>query len=330
MAEGSKLAVGSAIAGNSLIAVGKFVAFGVTGSAAMLSEALHSVADSINQILLMVGIVRASKQADQTHPYGYGAERAIWALMSAVGIFFLGAGVTIYHGIQTLLHPHHLEGLGWALGVLAVSFVIEAFVLYLALRAAKGAAGDTPLFTHLKRYADPGTVAVVMEDSAACLGILIALGGIGMSQWTGQPVWDSVASLMIGVLLGAVAIWLIWRNHQLLVGPAVPAEARERIRQVLASNPHVEKIVRLRTRMLDNDTYQVDADVEFDGETLAQKLEPAIREAYPDIESYEDFEAFAHEFADQVVEKLGDEVDAIEDEIQRIVPRVRYLDIETE
>ena len=330
MSEGSKLAVGSAIIGNSLISIGKFAAFGVTGSAAMLSEGLHSLADTINQVLLMVGIVRATREADQRFPFGYGAERAVWALMSAVGIFFLGAGVTIYHGISTLMHPHELEGLGWAIGVLIASFVLEGIVLMLALKAAKGAAGETPLWTHLRYDSDPGTVAVVMEDAAACLGVLLAMGGIGLSHWTGNPVWDSVASISIGVLLGAVATWLISRNHQILVGPAVPDEAKRRIQQVLTANPAVEKIVRLRTRMLDNETYRVAADVDFDGQTLAEKLEGVLQEAYPGIESYEDFRAFAAEFADQVVDQLGDEVDAIEDEIQAIVPRVRYLDIETD
>ncbi len=330
MAHGSRLAVGSAIAGNSVVMVAKFVVFGFTGSAAMLSEALHSVADTLNQILLMVGIVRASRKADRRFPFGYGAERAIWALMSAVGIFFLGAGVTIYHGISRLLHPHPLEELGWAIAVLVASFVIEGFVLAVALRAAKQGARGASLWAYLRRDAEPGTVAVVLEDGAACLGILIALTGIILAKTTGQPAWDAAASICIGVLLGAVATWLIARNHELLVGPAVPAEAQKRIQQIFDANPVVHKIVRLRTRQLDTQTYRVSADVEFSGDALAAELEDKLREAYPEIDSYEDFRAFAARFADDVVEKLGDEVDAIEDEIQRTVPKARYLDIEAE
>lgn len=330
MAHGSRLAVGAAIAGNSVVMVAKFVVFSFTGSAAMLSEALHSVADTVNQILLMVGIVRASRQADSRFQFGYGAERAIWALMSAVGIFFLGAGVTIYHGVTRLLHPHPLEELGWAIVVLVASFVIEGYVLYLALKAAKQGARGASLWAYLRRDAEPGTVAVVLEDGAACFGIVIALTGIVLARVTGQPAWDAAASITIGVLLGAVAVWLIARNHALLVGPAVPADVQDRIQRIVAANPAVLKIVRLRTRMLDTETYRVAADVEFSGDALAAKLEDKLRDAYPEIDSYEDFRAFAAEFADDVVEKLGDEVDAIEDEIQRTVPKARYLDIETE
>lgn len=330
MAHGSRLAVSAAIAGNSVVMVAKFVVFAFTGSAAMLSEALHSLADTLNQILLMVGIVRANRKADRRFPFGYGAERAIWALMSAVGIFFLGAGVTIYHGVSRLLDPHPLEELGWAIGVLLASFVIEGFVLYLALRAAKQGARGASLWAYLRQDAEPGTVAVVLEDGAACTGILIALAGIVLTRVTGQPAWDAVASVTIGVLLGAVAAWLIARNHALLVGPAVPADVQERIQRIVAANPAVHKIVRLRTRMLDTETYRVAADVEFSGDALAAKLEDTLRDAYPEIDSYEDFRAFAADFADKVVEKLGDEVDAIEDEIQRTVPKARYLDIEAD
>ncbi len=330
MAHGSRLAVGAAIAGNSVVMVAKFVVFGFTGSAAMLSESLHSVADVLNQILLMVGIVRANRKADRRFQFGYGAERAIWALMSAVGIFFLGAGVTIYHGVTRLLHPHELEELGLAIAVLVASFFIEAFVLYIALKAAKRGARGASLWAYLRRDAEPGTVAVILEDGAACTGILIALAGIVLTRVTGQLYWDAVASITIGVLLGAVAAWLIARNHELLMGPAIPVEVQERIQRIVTANPAVHKIVRLRTRMLDTETYRVAADVEFSGDALAAKLEDKLRAAYPGIESYDDFRAFAADFAEEVVEKLGDEVDAIEDEIQRTVPKARYLDIEAE
>ena len=209
MAKGSKLAVGAAIAGNSVVMVGKFVAFWFTGSAAMLSEALHSVADVLNQILLMVGIVRSSAPPDRFFPFGYGAERYVWALMSAVGIFFLGCGVTIYHGINSLLHPHPLESLGWAVGALLIALVIEGYVLWVAIKAVRGQAQGKPFFRYLRQEADLSAVAVILEDTAACFGVLLALGGILLTRYTGQPYWDAVASIAIGLLLGAVAIWLL-------------------------------------------------------------------------------------------------------------------------
>ena len=330
MAHGSKRAVLAAIVGNTLVMIGKFVAFLFTGSAAMLSETLHSLADTTNQILLMVGIVRSTRKADRRYPFGYGAERHIWALMSAVGIFFLGAGVTVYHGINSLLHPHELKELNWAIGVLILSLFLEGYVLIVAVRAMHKEAGGKPFLAFLRHEADPTGTAVVLEDSAACVGILMALGGIVATYLTGQPMWDAIASIGIGVLLAGIAVWLIARNHDLLVGPAVPTEDQEKIRAILAANPVVERIVHLRTRMMDTFTYRVAVDVEFDGEKIAAKLEGPLKEAYEKIESYEDFRRFTVLYADQIVEQLGDEIDAIETAIKRDVPRARYLDIETE
>jgi zinc transporter 9 len=330
MAYGSKRAVGTAIAGNAAVMLAKLLAFLLTGSAAMLSEALHSLADTLNQVLLMIGIARSSRPADRHYPFGYGAERAVWALMSAVGIFFLGCGVTLYHGVSALIHPHHVESLTWALAVLLISLVIEGYVLAVALRAARRNAAGKPLLAYLRVEADPTLVAVIMEDSAACFGVLLALAGIVLTRVTGHTGWDAVASILIGLLLGAVAVWLIVRTRHMLVGPAVPKAARERIRAILAQHPAVEKIVVLRTRMLDTETYRVTAELEFAGDALAAKLEDRLRELYPEIRTFEDFRAFAARYADDVVELLGDEVDAIEEAIRSEVPEARYLDIETE
>ncbi len=330
MAHGSKRAVTAAIVGNTLVMIAKFVAFLFTGSAAMLSETLHSLADTTNQVLLLVGIERSKRAADHKHPFGYGAERHVWALMSAVGIFFLGAGVTVYHGVNSLLHPHELKELTWAIGVLIFSLLLESYVLWVAVKAMHEEAAGKPFLAFLRHEADPSGTAVVLEDSAACLGILIALGGIVATYLTGQPMWDAIASISIGALLAAIAVWLIARNHDLLIGPAVPKEDQEKIRAILAENPVVERIVQLRTRMMDTYTYRVAVDVEFDGESIAAKLEDEIKEAYGEIEDYEDFRRFCAKYADQIVEQLGDEVDAIENAIKRDVPRARYLDIETD
>jgi zinc transporter 9 len=316
--------------GNTLVTIAKSVAFAMSGSAAMLSEALHSLADTLNQILLMVGIVRSSRVADSRFPYGYGAERQVWALMSAVGIFFLGCGVTVYHGVHTLLHPEPLTSLGWAIGVLAVAFVVEAAVLVIAVRAVASAAAGRPFLRYMMREADPSAVAVVMEDAAACLGVLLAMTGIGMSRITGDPRWDAMASIVIGLLLGVIAIWLIARNSRLLVGPAIPQDVRDTIRTILSSYPAVEKVASVRTRMLDSDTYRVAAEVEFAGEAIATSLEDRLREAWPSISDYPSFRRFAAEYADDVVERLGDEIDALESEIRRQVPRALWLDVEAD
>ncbi|MEZ6093575.1 MAG: cation diffusion facilitator family transporter [Pirellulaceae bacterium] len=330
MATGSKKSVIAAIVGNGLVMVAKFAVFFVTGSGAMLSEAIHTLADLLNQILLMVGIVRSDRIPNEVYQYGFKAERYVWALISAVGIFFLGCGVTVYHGIHSLMDPHHLESLGWAVGVLIVSFVVEGIVLYIAVMGVYKDAKGAPFFQYLKNDADPAAVAVVLEDSAACFGILLALAAIMLSQWTGDPRWDAYGSIAIGVLLGLIAVWLIRRNGQLLVGASIPAHLVGQVRTILQQNPAVEEVVDLKTRVLDTETFRIKADVRFNGEALANKLKPGLREDYEKIETYEDFERFTQEFGDEIVDLLADEIDAIEQKIRAQIPQAQHMDIEAD
>lgn len=325
------MAVVAAIGGNSLVMVAKFVGFLFTGSGAMLSEAIHTLADLLNQVLLLVGIVRSGKQADEDFHYGYGSERYVWALISAVGIFFLGCGVTLYHGFHALLAPgHETSDLTWALAILAVSLLIEGYVLSLAVTAVKQAANGRPFWDYLQTEADPAAVAVILEDSAACLGVIIALVAIGLTKLTGQHYWDAGGTILIGLLLGLVAVWLISRNHALLVGPAIPEHLEEKIVEIIENNPSVEELVDFRTLVLDTDTYRVKADIRFDGATLAQKLRDRVEAAWPQIKDEEDFHRFAEEYADEIVQLLADEIDAIEKSIQKQVPKVQHLDLEAE
>jgi len=326
MAE-SKTAVVAAIGGNSLVVVAKFIGFFVTGSGAMLSEAIHTAADLMNQILLLIGIVRSEKVADADYHYGYGRERYVWALMSAVGIFFLGCGVTVYHGVNALLHPHAVTGLGWAIGVLLFALVIEGVVLWVAFKGLWSAKGDQPFVAYLNTRADPSAVAVLLEDAAACLGVLIALTTIGLAKLTGQIWWDAVGSILIGLLLGAVAIWLIARNKELLVGRSMPADARGKVRAVLRKHSAVEGVVEMKSRVIDTETYDVLLAVDFRGERFAEQLSDRIEAAWP-IEDMAALKAFAAEYAELVITRLGDEIDAIEAEIREAVPEIKHIDIE--
>ena len=327
---GSTGAVAAAIAGNATVMLAKFVAFLFTGSGAMLSETIHTLADLLNQILLMVGIVQSSRQPDDSYEYGYQAVRYVWALISAVGIFFLGCGVTIYHGIQTLLHPHVLSDLGWALGVLLFSLVLEGVVLLIAIRTARHQAGGRPLMKFLREEADPAVVAVVLEDAAACLGILVAMFAILLTRMTGETYWDALGSITIGLLLGAVAIWLIRRNAQLLVGSSIPSPIREQVLRIIEQDPAVEEVVDLKTRILDTETYRIKADIRFEGDVLAEKLRPQLQSAYDNIRTYEEFEKFALELGDDVVELLAEKIDTIERRIRRQVPQAKHMDLEAE
>lgn len=325
---GSKKSVIAAISGNSVVMVAKFTGFFVTGSGAMLSEAIHTMADLMNQILLLIGIVRSEKAPDKEYHYGYGRERYVWALMSAVGIFFLGCGVTVYHGVSSLMHPHEITGLGWAIGVLLFSLVIEAIVLWVAFKALWDARGDKPFVEYLRKDADPSAVAVLLEDGAACTGVIIALVTIGLTKLTGHVWWDAIGSITIGLLLGAVAIWLIVRNKELLVGRSMPEEARAKVREILRKHGMVEEVVEMRSTIIDTETYDVLIAIEFHGDRFADRLTDELRAAYEKIEDFEGFQKWAAEYGDRVLQLLGDEIDAIEAEIREKVPAVKHIDIE--
>jgi zinc transporter 9 len=328
MSDSSKTSVVAALAGNSVILVAKSVGFFVTGSGAMLSEAIHTLADLLNQILLFVGITRSEREADHEFPAGYGRERYVWALISAVGIFFLGCGVTIYHGITGLLHPHAMESPGWAVGVLSVSFVLEGIVFVIALKGLRKEAAGRPFFSYLRTEADPSAAAVLLEDFAACLGVLLALAAIGLTEWTGALYWDSVGSIAIGVLLGVVATVLIIRNHELLVGPAVPLDVRNTIHRILREHPTVERVVRLRASVIDLDNYSVTATIDFDGPMIAKRIEGQIAAALNDTDI--DPKALAISVTEEILNAVGEEIDRIEESIRAEVPQASFLDIEAD
>ncbi|RHZ06106.1 hypothetical protein DYB37_011991, partial [Aphanomyces astaci] len=214
-----------AMAGNTLITALKLAAYLKTGSSAMLSEAIHSLVDTGNQGLLILGLRQASFQPDKKHQYGYGRAAYFWSLISALGIFWLGAGATVTHGIQTLVNPPTAEELvlTWEVWtVLGMSFCIDGYVLQRCLgELMQTKPKGVSLYQHITDIKDPFMLAVVLEDSAACTGVLIALAGIGASYVTGNPVWDSAASIGIGFLLGGVAVSLIRMNQRFLLGQSV-------------------------------------------------------------------------------------------------------------
>ncbi|QDT77582.1 ferrous iron efflux protein F [Gimesia maris] len=328
----SRFAVIAALIGNALITVAKGATFLITGSGAMLSETIHSVADFLNQVLLLIGLVRADQAPDKRFEYGYAGERYVWALISAVGIFFLGCGVTIYHGVQSLFHPPDLVlgEMNWAIAALLFALVIDGIVFYLALKGEwKNAAREgRPFHQYLRKEADPAAVAVILEDGAACVGVIIALVSIMLTQMTGQHYWDAIGSIGIGVLLGGIAVWLIIRNQELLVGPSIPPRTREQVERILKNNPLVEDVLDLRSRILSIDNYRIKADLSFNSQELSKRLKKKALAAYPEIKSEQDFELFCQNYTEDVLTMLADEIDKIEAEIQRQVPEAQHLDLE--
>ncbi len=331
MAATSKGTVLGAVIGNAALFAIKTVAFLVSGSGAMLSEAIHSFADTSNQALLFVGIQRSERPADARYPYGYGAERYLFALLSAAGIFVLGCGVSVYHGIRNLIHPHHLDLTPLVFIVLGISLLVEGVIFVVALRSVMAQKGDTPLFTYIGRATDPTAVAVLLEDFVACLGVIIAAAGILLSQATHSPMWDALASIIIGLMLGAVAVWLAWSNRRLILGPAIAPEIVGDIVGFLEAQPSVRRVERFRTRVLGAHQFRLSAEVEFDPAWLGEEEARVAREAAPTkAEDDATWTRYTSGMAERMLDRIGAEVDRIEAALVERHPELVHVDVETD
>jgi zinc transporter 9 len=270
----SKGIVLRAIAGNGAITLIKTLCWLKTGSSAMLSEAIHSLVDTGNQAILILGLRQASGVPDKKHQYGYGRAAYFWSLISALGIFWLGAGVTVTHGIQSLLNPPEELVLSWEIWtVLGGSFFIDGYVLKKAIEEIqKTQPIEKNLFQHIKNIKDPFMMAVLLEDLSACTGVIFAGIGIGLTHLTGNPMWDSLASISIGFLLGSVAITLIRLNQRFLLGQSVDAEIERGIRELLLSRPSIDNVYAVQSQWVGPSTFSYKAEVDFDGTYLAAKL----------------------------------------------------------
>jgi len=232
-----------AFGANFAIAVGKTVAAMVSGSASMLAEAAHSWADTGNEVFLLIANRRSARPADDRRPLGYGREAYVWSLLAAIGLFVVGASVSIWHGVSELIGGEQAEGRDYALAyaVLAISFVLEGTSFFQAVRQLRTEANrlDRDLLTHALVTSDPTVRAVFAEDAAALIGIVIATAGIAMHEVTGVAAWDAVGSIMVGVLLAVVAVLLIDRNRIFLTGEAGPPEVRQAIHAEIVAMPEI-------------------------------------------------------------------------------------------
>jgi len=279
-------------AANLLIAVAKLAAGLASGSSAMLSEAAHSVGDTMNQVFLMASLRKSRKPPDEEHPFGYGMERYFWSLLAAVGIFVLGAGFSVYEGIHALMHPEPVEELLVAYIVLGISFLFEGSSWLKALLQLRREAGErrVGLFRHVFTTPDPTVKTVAFEDTAAMIGIVLAAAGITLHATTGAGFWDGLASIAIGVLLVGVAVSLGSSSKRNLIGEALPQDKREGLTRVINESLGVDVVVELLTMRLGPDDVLVAARVDVDDaasggdlERVADDVEKRIREAYPEV-----------------------------------------------
>jgi cation diffusion facilitator family transporter len=237
-----------ALTANVVVAIAKSVAGLLTGSASMVAEAAHSWADTGNQVFLMIAETRGDRPADAEHPFGHGRETWIWSLFAAIGLFTVGAVVSVQHGIEALRHPEASSDFLVAYIVLGVSALLEGFSFLQALRSVKTGAAQARRTIRLQvlRTSDPTLRAVFFEDGAALIGLAIAAAGIALHQVTGSSVPDAIGSILVGVLLGGVALVLIDRNRRFLVGETVDPSVRERVQAELLALPDIDRVGFLR------------------------------------------------------------------------------------
>jgi cation diffusion facilitator family transporter len=282
-----------ALAANAAIALAKLVGGLIAGSSAMLSEAAHSAADTMNQVFLLVSLRFSEREPDVEHPFGYGKERFFWSFMAAVTIFVSGAVFSAFQGIERITASgSEKESFGVAYAVLGFSLVAEGISLARAIRQTRAEAADSGRghVEHVRRSRDPTTKTVLFEDSAAVAGVVFALGGVAASQVTGNPAWDGVASLAIAVLLAVVAFGLGHQTYELLIGQAADAEERAAIEEVLERHPGVVAVGDLFTMVLAPDRLLVAAHIDVadecsgdDVERMTGELEARLREEVPTV-----------------------------------------------
>src|ERR1041384_2476071 len=241
MAGESKVAIFAAIAANFAIAITKFVAAFFSGSSAMLSEAIHSLVDTGNGALLLVGLRQSQKPPDDTHPFGHGKELYFWPLIVAILVFSLGGGMSVYEGITHLVHPHHGDPT-WSYVVLGLAFAFESVSAFLAYRAFRKELKGAGVLETIKRSKDPTTFTVLFEDSAALAGLIVAFLGILLGDLLENPYLDGIASIVIGAILATVAVFLAYETKGLLIGEGVDPQTLASVRSIAAEDDAIHKV----------------------------------------------------------------------------------------
>ncbi|XP_030595221.1 proton-coupled zinc antiporter SLC30A9, mitochondrial [Archocentrus centrarchus] len=313
----------------------KLLAWVYTGSASMFSEAIHSLADTCNQALLALGISQSVRNPDAVHPYGFSNMRYIASLISGVGIFMMGAGLSWYHGIMGLLHPEPIESLLWAYCILAGSLVSEGATLLVAINEIKRSARQQGLsfYEYVMQSRDPSTNVVLLEDAAAVLGVILAAGCMGLTSLTGNPTYDSLGSLGVGTLLGTVSAFLIYTNTEALLGRSIQAERVQKLTEFLENDPAVRAIHDVKATDMGLSKVRFKAEVDFDGRVVTRSYleKQDIDQILNDIQQVktpEDLENFMLKHGENIIDTLGAEVDRLEKELKQRNPEVRHVDLE--
>jgi cation diffusion facilitator family transporter len=282
-----KITVYAALAANAAIAITKFVAAEIGGSSALFSEGLHSVVDTGDSLLLLLGLYLSKRPATPRHPYGHGAEVYFWSTVVAMSIFGMGGGVSIYEGILHLQHPQAPVDVWLGLGVLLAAFAFEGVSWLFAVRGFGKVRGRRSVWEAIKRSKDPTTFMILLEDSAALLGVVAAAAGLALAHWLDAPVFDALGSIAIGVLLVVVGVVLGRETWSLLLGESASGEIVDSIRALATAQPGVRDVRAARTMHIGPDVVHVDLDLVVEPAASAvdvsRQIEAAIRDRHPQI-----------------------------------------------
>ena len=278
MSTGSRKVIYAALVGNALIAFTKFIASVFTGSSAMLSEGIHSLVDTGNQVLLLYGMKQAEKPADEAFPFGHGKEIYFWSFVVAILIFALGGGISLYQGVQHILHPVVIKDPMINYIVLGLAMAFEGAAWYMALREFKKTKGKRSYLEAVTRAKDPSVFVVLFEDSAAMLGLMVAFLGILLTQLTGILYLDGAASVVIGLILIGTAIWLAYETKGLLIGEAANKPIVQGVRTILQNNENINVVNEVLTMHMGPNFILANISVNFKDELTAAQIEDCISE----------------------------------------------------
>lgn len=287
-ASGGTKAIVAALAANLAIAVSKFVAFLFSGSSSMLAESVHSLADSGNQALLLVGGKKAQREATPQHPFGYGRERYIYAFLVSIILFSVGGMFALYEGYEKIKHPHEIDHWYWPVGVLVFAIIAESFSFRTAIKESNTLRGRKSWKEFIRHAKAPELPVVLLEDLGALVGLILALGGVGLALLTGDGVWDGVGTICIGVLLVLIAVVLAIETKSLLLGESAGTEETKRIEAAIVDGDTVTGIIHMRTLHLGPEELLVAAKIAVQHDDTAAEIagainaaETRIREAVP-------------------------------------------------
>lgn len=295
----------------------------------MLAEAIHSLADTLNQVLLFVGIRHGEGKPTEAYPFGKGRARYIWNLVSAMGIFFVGFGFTTYHGIAKVIETSSTDPVNNSLvpiAILTISLLVESYTLWIALQAVLASKGDKTLWEFIVRGDDPTSVAVLLEDAIAVTGVITAITGLWLSRTLQNPIPDAVASVVIGCLLGAMAVILAIANGRILMGVSAGSDSENEIREFIEAYPSVERVVSLKTAVLAPGSLRLALEIEFHGGIIINRLQ--IERDADRIRDGEDPTYILVETAERMVRTVGREINKLESDIVARFPEVQVIDLE--